>query len=312
MSALIDVILPVFLVIGFGWIAARAGLFPDAAVDGVMRFTQGFALPCVLFRGVARLDLDAAYDPGLMIAFYAGAFTGFGLCFAGARWLFRRPPEDCVAIGFAGMFSNSLLLGLPITERAFGPDALAGNIAIISVHSPIIYTTGIGLMEWVRARGRQVPVLRMSRQIARAVLHQPLVIGILLGFAVNLTGLPLPAPLWSAVDMMAAAALPAALFALGGVLYRYRPEGDRATIAMICTVSLVVHPAIAWTLARGVFGLDDAGLRSLILTAAMAPGVNAYMFAHLYGVGKRVNASAVLFGTALSIPTIWLWLQILP
>lgn len=137
-------------------------------------------------------------------------------------------------------------------------------------------------------------------------------IGILLGFAVNLTGLPLPAPLWSAVDMMAAAALPAALFALGGVLYRYRPEGDRATIAMICTVSLVVHPAIAWTLARGVFGLDDAGLRSLILTAAMAPGVNAYMFAHLYGVGKRVNASAVLFGTALSIPTIWLWLQILP
>ena len=31
-----------------------------------------------------------------------------------------------------------------------------------------------------------------------------------------------------------------------------------------------------------------AALRSAVLTAAMAPGVNAYMFANLYGVGRRV------------------------
>jgi malonate transporter and related proteins len=49
-----------------------------------------------------------------------------------------------------------------------------------------------------------------------------------------------------------------------------------------------------------------------VVTAAMAPGVNAYMFAHLYGVAKRVNASAVLVATALSIVSIWGWLQILP
>ena len=35
MSALLDVILPVFLVIGFGYAAARARLFDAASVDGV-------------------------------------------------------------------------------------------------------------------------------------------------------------------------------------------------------------------------------------------------------------------------------------
>ena len=44
----------------------------------------------------------------------------------------------------------------------------------------------------------------------------------------------------------------------------------------------------------------------------MAPGVNAYMFAHMYGVGKRVNASAVLVATAVSIFTAWGWLHLLP
>ncbi|WP_283178049.1 AEC family transporter [Gemmobacter sp. 24YEA27] len=312
MSALLDVILPVFIVIGFGWLAARAGKFSESHVDGLMKFAQSYALPCVLFRGVAGLDLSLAYDPGMMLSFYIGAFSGFAICFAGALWLFHRPLTDSIAIGFAGMFSNSLLLGLPITERAYGTEALAGNFAIISVHSPLFYGLGISLMEWARSRGQGLSAFRLSRQIAGAILHQPLVLGIIFGFAVNLSGVALPGPVWSAVDMLALAALPAALFGLGGVLFRYRPEGDRWTIVWICVTSLVIHPAIAWGIGRGIFGISDAALRSVILTAAMAPGANAYLFAHMYGVAKRVNASAVLFGTAFSILSVWIWLQILP
>ncbi len=312
MSALLDVILPVFIVIGFGWLAARMGKFTDSHVDGLMKFAQNYALPCVLFKGVAGLDLSLDYDLGMMLSFYIGAFSGFAICFAGSFWLFRRPLTDSIAIGFAGMFSNSLLLGLPITERAYGTAALAGNFAIISIHSPLFYGLGISLMEWARSRGQGISALRLARQIAGAILRQPLVMGIILGFAVNLSGLPLPGPIWSAVDMLALAALPAALFGLGGVLFRYRPEGDRWVIAMICLTSLVIHPAIAWTIGRSAFDISDPALRSVILTAAMAPGANAYMFAHMYGVAKRVNASAVLFGTGFSILSVWVWLQLLP
>ncbi|WP_103333743.1 AEC family transporter [Pseudotabrizicola formosa] len=312
MTALLDVILPVFMVIGFGYAAARFGLFSDSAVDGLMRFAQNFAVPCLLFRSIATLDLSGAYNTGLLVSFYIGAFTGFALCFAGARWLFHRPLTDCVAIGFAGLFSNSLLLGLPITERAYGVEALQGNFAIISVHSPMLYGFGIGLMEWARTRGQGLSAAALSRQIGRAVFSQPLVIGIALGFIVNLSGLPLPGAFWAGVDLMTRAAIPAALFGLGGVLLRYKPEGDRATIAMVCAASLIVHPGVTWVLGSQLFTLDTASLRSAVVTAAMAPGVNAYLFAHMYGVAKRVNASAVLIGTALSIGSVWMWLAILP
>ncbi|MDR7124088.1 AEC family transporter [Pseudotabrizicola sp. 4114] len=312
MTALLDVILPVFMVIAFGYAAARFGLFSDSAVDGLMRFAQNFAVPCLLFRSIATLDLSGAYETGLLVSFYAGAFSGFAVCFVGARWLFKRPLTDSVAIGFAGLFSNSLLLGLPITERAYGVEALQGNFAIISIHSPMLYGFGIGLMEWARTRGQGLSAAALSRQIGRAVFSQPLVIGISLGFAVNLSGLPLPGAFWSGVDLMTRAAIPAALFGLGGVLLRYKPEGDRATIAMVCAASLIVHPGVTWLLATQVFALETAALRSAVVTAAMAPGVNAYLFAHMYGVGKRVNASAVLIATALSIGSVWMWLAILP
>jgi hypothetical protein len=132
------------------------------------------------------------------------------------------------------------------------------------------------------------------------------------GFAVNLSGLAIPGVAQSAVDMVAASAIPAALFGLGGVLIRCRTEGDRATIAMICGASLLLHPGLAYGLGRFVFDLETPALRSVVMTACMAPGVNAYVFANLYGVAKRVNASAVLVATALSILTIWGWLHILP
>jgi malonate transporter and related proteins len=312
MSALLDVILPVFLVIGFGYAVVRASLLSEPAIDGLMRFAQNFAVPCLLFRSIAHLDLSAAYDTGLMVSFYTGALAAFFACFFGTMLIFRRAMPDAVAIGFAGLFSNSLLLGLAITERAYGTEALQGNYAIISLHAPMLFGFGIALMEWARSRGRGLSLAALLSQIARTVLSQSLVIGILAGFAVNLAGNPLPGFFWSGVDMVARAAIPVALFGLGGVLVRYRIEGDIGPVLLVTFASLVLHPAITWVLGTQVFQLDTAALRSAVVTAAMAPGVNAYMFAHMYGVGKRVNASTVLVATGASICTVWLWLHLLP
>jgi len=310
MGSLIDVILPVFFVIAFGYVAAWKGYFSESAVDGLMRFAQSFAVPCLLFLAIANIDLADAFSLPLMASFYIGAFVGFAMGFLGARYLFGRALEDSIAIGFCTLFSNTVLLGLPITERAYGTAALAGNYAIVSVHALVIYAFGVTLMEI--ARGRKNGERRLIRKVLRAMLSNPLIIGILSGFTVNLLDLALPDAAIAGLSTMASAALPAALFGLGGVLFRYRPEGDMKTIAWIVAVSLLAHPAITYGLGTRVFLLDQAQLRSAVLTAAMAPGINTYLFANMYGVAQRVAAAAVLIATAMSVLTIWVWLAVLP
>jgi predicted permease len=309
MAALIDVILPVFLVIGFGYLAVWKGYFSDAGVDGLMKFTQNFAIPCLLFRAISTLDLGQNFDLALLASFYAGALTGFTAGLLGARYLFGRDWEDSVAIGFCCLFSNSLLLGLPITERAYGLSALEANYAIIAIHSPFCYAVGITAMEIARNRGASVAAL--PGKVLKAMFNNALILGITLGFIVNLGGIPMPVVVTDAIDLMVQAALPAALFGLGGVLYRYRPEGDMRTILFVVAISLVLHPMIVWGLAQSN-DLSDAALRSAIMTAAMAPGINTYVFANMYGKARRVAASAVLVGTGLSIFTVWIWLAVLP
>lgn len=308
MQTLLDVILPVFLVIGFGYVAVWRGLFPLSGIDGVMKFTQNFAIPCLLFQGIARLDLSVSFDPRLMISFYAGASICFALGMIGARVLFKRDWEDCVAIGFCCLFSNSVLLGLPITERAYGTDALAGNLAIIALHAPFCYGLGITVMEVVRNRGQSQRALVAN--VGRAMFRNALVIGILMGFFVNLTGLPIPGVVDDALSLIVRAALPAALFALGGVLIQYKPEGDMKAIAMVCCIALLVHPALVWTFGT-TLSLPQDAFRSGVLTAAMAPGFNAYIFANMYGRARRVAATSVLIATGGSILTVWFWLTVL-
>ncbi|EIE49928.1 malonate transporter [Salipiger aestuarii] len=311
MQALFDIILPVFLVIGAGYLASWRGLLTDNAVDGLMGFSQTIAIPCLLFKAIWQLDLGANFEPALLISFYTGALTSFAAGLVGARLLFRRDWEDAVVIGFACLFSNSLLLGLPITERAYGADALAGNYAIIALHSPMLYAVGITAMEIARARSSGTALHRLPVTILRAMFRNALVIGIAIGVAFNLADIALPGPVLQSLDMVIRTALPSALFALGGVLFRYRPEGDLPTVLLVCAISLGLHPAIAYGMGT-LLDLSTEGLRSATVTAAMAPGVNAYVFANLYGRAKRVAATSVLLATGLCILTSWLWLHLLP
>ena len=309
MQALLDVILPVFLVIGAGYATAMRGLFNETSVDALMKFAQNFAIPCLLFQAMASLDLSTGFDPSLLFSFYASAILCFAIGIIGARTLFKRPLEDCIAIGFCCLFSNSVLLGLPITERAFGPEALTGNYAIIALHAPVMYFLGVSAMEITRGLGGGA--MATARAVASSMFQNALIIGIGLGLLVNILTLPVPLVVNDAVNLLGRAAIPAALFGLGGVLVRYRPEGDVKVILMVAGISLLLHPLLAYGLSTGL-ALERDALRSVVLTAAMAPGINTYIFANMYGAARRVAASSVLLSTVVSILSIWIWLLILP
>jgi malonate transporter and related proteins len=107
--------------------------------------------------------------------------------------------------------------------------------------------------------------------VLKAMFRNALVIGIALGFAVNLPGCAARA-LWQALEMIARAALPAALFGLGGVLYRYRPGGRSALIAYVPARLAGGASAITYGLARA-FGLGTEAL-ALPLSPPQS-GVNA-------------------------------------
>jgi predicted permease len=312
MHALISlflIVLPVFLVVGAGYASVKTKVFPDQGVDALVKFATGIAVPVLLFRAIYRLDLGAVLVPQHLASFYVGALASFAMGIVLSRKIWGRRPGESVAVGFCALFSNSVLLGLPIMARAYGEDALEPAFAIIAFHAPFCYLVGILTMEMSRRDG--APMADALKRTASAMFHNALTLGILAGFAFNLLGIPLPEPVAAAVDLIAAAGLPVALFALGGVLTRYRLRTEIGEAGMATVLSTMLHPFIAWVLAAHVFGLPQDFVRAAVLIAAMPTGVNGYVFAAMYDRAIGTAASTVLLATAVSVFTITFWLAVL-
>ena len=305
---ILNIVAPVFLVIAAGYVAVRSGAARAESIDQLMQFAIQFAIPCLLFLATSSIDLDVAFGWRMMLAYYLAAIICFTAAFFVVKNLFKRRPGEAVGVAFAAMFSNLVMLGLPISERAWGMESLAPNYALVAVNAPICYLLGITAMEFLRADGRGVAAT--SRIVVKAMFRNSLMIGIGLGFIVNLGGIGLPGALLAAVDLLAQAALPIALFALGGVLTRYQLSKSLGEAGLIVVLSLVVQPAITLLLSWQL-QLPAATTKSIVLMSAVAPGLNAYLFASMYKRGTEAAASAVLLSTMLAGFTVSAWLLLL-
>ena len=135
-------------------------------------------------------------------------------------------------------------------------------------------------------------------------------IGIGLGLIVNLLEIELPGTMLSAIEMLATAALPVALFGLGGILTRYSMHRSRNEATLISLLSLLLQPLLTLLFCR-LFEVDESTTRTAVLMSSVAPGLNAYLFACMYQRGEGAAASSVLMSTIASVFSVSLWLLIL-
>ncbi len=309
MLAILNVVLPVFALMALGNLAVRFRLFPSEGVRGLVLFVNNFATPCLLFNAMATADFSTAFRWDVIIPFYVGALTVFVLGYLVASRVFRNRPGESVASGFSAFFTNTVLIGIPVLQRAYGQDALVTAFSIIAFHASVLITLGMLAMELVRRDG--APLHKALGVASVRIVSNPLLWGIVLGAAANFAELELVEPVEAFIAMMAAAVTPAALFGLGGALNEYRLSDNWAQSLSLALLKLIVQPLIAWVLMVHVLHVDHEFARYGVLLAAMPTGINAYVFATYYNRGVNVATNTVLISTVLSILTVSGWLYIL-
>jgi malonate transporter and related proteins len=303
------IVMPVFLVVGAGYGGARAGYLRPELSDYLNAYTVRVAVPCLLFKAMSGVDFHAAFNGFMLTSFYVGSFASFIIAIVLARTVWRRRPGESVTVGFSAMFSNTVMIGVPIIERAYGGTVLAPAFGIIALHAPLLYIVGVTTMELSRRDGR--PPGETALRALRTIFANPLMIAIIAGLAFNLLDTALPAPVQAALDMLAASAIPVALVGIGCAMARFQIKSEIMESLMVSALSLLLHPLIAFSLAYGLFRLPPDLVRAAVVLAAMPPGVNGYIFAKLYERATALAASAILVATTLSILTITVWLLVL-
>lgn len=309
MFAILNVIAPVFAIVLTGYLAVRWALFPREGVRGLIAFVNNFATPCLLFGAMLTADFSTTFNLAVIIPFYVGALCCLVVGAFIAQRFFKAKPGEGISSGFSAMFTNTVLMGIPIMQRAYGESALPSVFSIIAFHAPVLITLGMLVMELVRRDGE--PLHKALWVAVIRIVQNPLLWGVGLGLIANHFGMVLIEPAQSFIAMMAGAVLPAALFGLGGALNEYRLADNWQHALVMSLLKLIVHPLIAYVLMIHVLHVDMTIARYGILLAAMPSGINAFVFATYYNRGVNVATNTVLISTALSVFTISAWLYLL-
>ena len=307
--SLFKIIFPVFFIIGIGYFCSKIKLINSNGVDQLLKITQNIFIPIFLFVNISNIDLKELFNLNLLVSFYSGALICFVFGIILSKFLLNSKNEEAVLVGFCALFSNSVIMGLPITELAYGKNSLDPNFSIIAFHAPFCYIIGISFMEILKERKSEN--LKITQSIFKLIFTNALTIGIVFGFIFNIFNIHIHVSLLTALNLISNSSIPLALFALGGVLIRYKVYNNFSKVSIIALLSLILHPLITLIFSTNFFSLSLDQVRSGVITASMAPGINAFLFSTMYKNSEETSASAVLICTPLTIFSTSFWIFIL-
>jgi malate permease and related proteins len=275
---ILQIILPVFGVVGVGWLYGRL-VRPD--ISWVNRMNMEVFVPALVLSSLSRRDFSLRENQALILGSLVVVLASGVLAWPVAR-LLRVSPRTFVP---PMMFNNSGNMGLPLALLAFGEGRLPAAVAMFVTSNLLQFTVGTYL---VRRDAHHLHLLR-----------SPIVLATAAGVALSLLGWSLPGAAGTAVEMLGQVCLPLMLFSLGvrmvGVTMRDWPVGLAGAV-----VRPVLGLAIALPLGR-LLGLGPVPSAMLILFASLPPAVLNYLLADRYEQEPQKVASIVLVGNLASV-----------
>lgn len=299
--------MPLFVLIALGWLLVRWRQWPESITSAINRLVFRVALPAMLFRLMCDFSDGPPVDARLLIAFFGGCLLVFIIGRVVASKVFKLDGVAGSVFALGGIFSNNVLLGLPIARVMLGDEAIPSVALVLVFNGLILWTLATVSVEWFRHGALN---LTGFGNTALSVLKNPLIIGILSGTLFSLTGLPLPVFVDQPVTMLGQIAVPLALVALGMSLASYRIKEGLAISYALSAIKLIVQPLVVWGLAW-MIGLPPMESKVVVLLASMAVGVNVYLMSQQFNALTGPAATSMLLTTLFSALTTPLFMLVM-
>jgi predicted permease len=297
MQALSTAVLPVFLLILLGYVIRRRGWLPAGFWEPAERLTYLFLLPALLATTLARADfsaLPAAAMAGavvLAIAAMSASLVAFHL-------VTRKNGPAVTAVLQTSIRPNTYI-GLSIPFALYGEPGLAIAALIVAAVVPTVNVVCIAAL--LRFGDRNTGAAGAG--LGKALLSNPLILACLLGLALNLSGIGLPPVAGETLTILARAALPMALLAVGAGLDFGAARTSGGWVVSAVALKLAGLPLLTagFCLLLGVHGLP---LTVAVIFNALPAATSSYILARQMGGAPGLVANILTVQTLVAAVTL--------
>jgi len=303
---MLDVIaslLPIFAIIILGFVLRKSNFIPLGQWRGVELIAYWLLFPALLITTLARSTLSFGE-----LAPFALTLLALVIIMSLIVWLARIPLRKLMDVqgpAFTTIFQTATrwhgFIALAIVAKLYGDNGLA--ILAIAFAVMVPYLNVVNILVLTTYAGRTKPTPGM---IFFNLARNPLIIGISIGIIVKLSGIVLPDPVFTTLDLLGSGALGVSLLAMGaGLSWRaMRLSGKRVVVAS--ALRLLLTPALGAALAI-LFGVSGEQFVIVIVTAAVPTAVNGYVLARTMGGDAELYAAtstAQVLASFVTLPLI--------
>ncbi|MBU6486000.1 MAG: AEC family transporter [Betaproteobacteria bacterium] len=289
---------PLFLLVLLGYVLTRFG-WPRSASDALTRFVFTVAVPTLLFRLMSDFSRLPRVDPRLLIAFFGGCLVVYAIGRVLGASVFRMDGAAQSVFAMGGIFSNNVLLGIPLAKVTLGEASLPAVSLVLVFNSLTLWTLVTVSVEWAKHRDLSFSAIART---GRGVLRNPIVASILAGTGFGFLDWPLPTVIDQTLQMVSQAAVPLSLIALGMGLAEFGVRAGWRESAAITVLKLLAQPLAVYALAR-MIALPPLETSAVVMLAALPVGANVYLMARQFDVLGSAVASSIVVTTALAAVT---------
>lgn len=294
---------PVFSMLFLGVLLRRLGAIDAPFINTASALVFNATMPVMLFLGIYHSDLHRAASPAVMLFFCLATLGGFLVAWG---WALCRVPRADRGVYVQGAFrGNNGIVGLALATSLYGEHGLALG-SVLAALVILCYNTLATVVLAIYS-----PVLKSDPlSIARQVLVNPLILGVLAALPFSWWGVPLPAWLLTSGEYFARMTLPLALICIGGTLSLAALRSSGALALSASLMKMVWLPALCSALAW-LCGFRGAELGVLFLYFASPTAAASYVMARAAQGNHELAAAIVVITTVVAALTTNLGLFIL-
>lgn len=306
MIEILSVVGVVFVMMAVGFFAVRGGLFTPSDMAALGKFVVTFALPALVIRAVTSQRLSEVIEIGYLGGYLLGFLLTFSFGFFWSRSIEKRPLTSNTFDGMGISCANSGFVGYPILLMAlpaFASKALALNMIIENLFMiPLVLI----LAEY--ARGGADSKGQLIATVVLRLFKNPIVISLLIGLAISISGVELPMVLARPIDAFATVSAAVSLFVIGGSTAGLSFGSINRGAIVVVLGKLILHPIAVFVgimvMSAIGYSISDKELSAAAIIMAATPAMAVYpILAQRYGYGQTAALSMLLM-TVLSFVTL--------
>lgn len=301
---ILDALVPVFMVIMAGTLL-HIFRFPGGDFwPLVERFTYFFLFPVMLVSKMANARIDQVAVDKVAMAI-VGLLIAMTALVVVLKPLLTKSGPAFTSVYQGGLRFNTYVV-LAAAEALYGEAGLTIAAVAMAIMIPLINVFCVCIFAvYVGQSGSGVGAT------LKAIAKNPLIVGCVLGMALNVTGVGLPGWSAAAFNIVSNAALPLGLLAVGFALNLKAVKEASWPLISSSLIKLFIMPVVA-TLIGFAVGLSELEIAVLLLFAAMPTATSSYILARQLGGHAPLMAAITTAQTLLAMVTLPIVLQLLP